>query len=68
MVKFVHVIMISLFYCSSSLSIEENVLDNLLNNRYTFHHLQELRAESPSNQEKVDSGALHLPACVDNTA
>ena len=73
-VNFVHIIKISLFYCSSSLSIEENVLDNLLNNRY-FPSLT--AAERPSNQDKdvrtMRAGLLivellHLLASVDNKA
>ena len=67
-------IVISLFYWSLSLSIDENVLDNLLNNRY-FPSLTAV--ESQSNQDK-DVGTmraglliaelLHLLASVDNKA
>ena len=67
-------IVISLFYCSLSLSIDENVLDNLLNNRY-FPSLT--AAESQSNQDKdvrtMCAGLLiaelfHLLASVNNKA
>ena len=70
----VNIIIISTFYWPGSLSIEENVQDNLLNNRY-FPSLT--GAKSQSNQDKVVrtkhawlqiAELLHLLASVDNKA